>query len=109
MVHILRTLLSEVLGESVKVRLRPSYFPFVEPGFEVDITFRGDWMELLGCGLVHPDVLRAGGVDPSVYSGFAFGLGIDRLVMMRYDIEDIRHFMTGDLRFLRQFAAGVAS
>lgn len=109
MVHVLRTLLSEVLGESVELRLRPSYFPFVEPGFEVDITFRGDWMELLGCGLVHPDVLRAGGVDPDVYSGFAFGLGIDRLVMMRYDIEDIRHFMSGDLRFLEQFGAGVES
>ncbi len=107
MIYVLRTLLSQVLGERVEVRLRPSYFPFVEPGFEMDVMFRGDWMELLGCGMVHPDVLSRGGIDPAIYSGFAFGLGIDRLVMMRYGIEDIRHFMSGDLRFLRQFSHGV--
>ena len=107
MIHVLQTLLTAILGERVDVRLRPSYFPFVEPGFEMDITFRGDWMELLGCGLIHPDVLQAGGVDPALYSGFAFGLGIDRLVMTHYGIEDIRHLMAGDLRFLRQFGHGV--
>ncbi len=107
MLFVLRTLLAEILQQEVEVRLRPSYFPFVEPGFELDVTFRGRWLELLGCGLVHPDVLRAGGVDPGEWSGFAFGMGIDRLVMLRHGIEDIRHLMGGDLRFLRQFASGV--
>ena len=106
MVYVLRTLIGEILEDEVDVRLRPSYFPFVEPGFEVDVTFRGDWLELLGCGMVHPQVLRAGGIDPEAYSGFAFGLGIDRLVMLRYGIEDIRHLMGGSLRFLRQFPTG---
>jgi phenylalanyl-tRNA synthetase alpha chain len=107
MVYVLRALLGEVFGQAVDVRLRPSYFPFVEPGFEMDVKFRGRWMELLGCGLVHPKVLEAGGVDPARFSGFAFGLGIDRLVMLRHGIEDIRWLMSGDLRFLRQFRRGV--
>ena len=72
------------------------------------MRFRGAaWMEILGCGLVHPSVLAAGGVDPEVFSGFAFGLGVDRVAMLRHGIEDIRHLMSGDLRFLRQFARGV--
>jgi len=107
MLYVLRSLLREVLQDDVQVRVRPSYFPFVEPGFEMDVTFRGDWMELLGCGMVHPSVLVAGGIDPERWSGFAFGLGIDRLVMLRYGVEDLRHFMGGDLRFLRQFQGGV--
>ncbi|MDF1700152.1 MAG: phenylalanine--tRNA ligase subunit alpha [Planctomycetota bacterium] len=107
MLYVLRTLLREILDDDVQVRLRPSYFPFVEPGFEMDVTFRGKWMELLGCGMVHPYVLEQGGIDPSVYSGFAFGLGIDRLVMLKHGVEDVRHFMGGDLRFLRQFAGGL--
>lgn len=107
MVYVLRTLLEKVLGEKVDVRLRPSYFPFVEPGFEMDVRFKGKWMELLGCGLVHPKVLRAGGIDPDEWSGFAFGLGVDRLVMLRHQVEDIRHLMSGDLRFLSQFGEGV--
>ena len=107
MIYVLRTLLREMLGHDLEVRLRPSYFPFVEPGFEMDVTFRGDWLELLGCGMVHPSVLEAGGIDPGEWSGFAFGLGIDRLVMLYYGIEDIRHLMSGDLRFLRQFGTGV--
>jgi phenylalanyl-tRNA synthetase alpha chain len=118
LVHTLRTLLREVFRQDVEVRLRPSFFPFTEPSFELDIRClvcrgagcpvckRSGWLELLGCGLVHPNVLRAGGVDPAAWSGFAFGLGIDRLVMMRHGIEDIRHLMGGDLRFLRQFARG---
>jgi phenylalanyl-tRNA synthetase alpha chain len=118
LVHTLRTLLGSVFLREVEVRLRPSFFPFTEPSFELDIRClvcggggcpvckRTGWVELLGCGLVHPNVLRAGGVDPARWSGFAFGLGIDRLVMMRYGIEDIRHLMGGDLRFLRQFARG---
>jgi phenylalanyl-tRNA synthetase alpha chain len=107
MVYVLRTLLAEIFGRGVDVRLRPSYFPFVEPGFEMDMRFRGKWLELLGCGLVHPRVLEAGGIDPARHSGFAFGLGIDRLVMLRHGIEDIRHLMGGDLRFLSQFRRGV--
>lgn len=107
MLYVLKTLLREILDEDVEVRLRPSYFPFVEPGFEMDVRFRGDWMELLGCGLVHPKVLRMGGIDPEEWSGFAFGLGVDRLVMLHNGIEDIRHLMGGDVRFLRQFQGGV--
>jgi phenylalanyl-tRNA synthetase alpha chain len=107
MIYVLRTLLREILQDDVDVRLRPSYFPFVEPGFEMDVTFRGGWMELLGCGMVHPTVLEAGGIDASRWSGFAFGLGLDRLVMLRHGVEDVRHFMSGDLRFLRQFTGGV--
>ncbi len=107
MLYVLKTLLGEILGRDTEVRLRPSYFPFVEPGFEMDVIFRGEWMELLGCGMVHPYVLEAGGIDPQVFSGFAFGMGIDRLVMVRHGIEDIRHLMSGDLPFLRQFAGGL--
>ena len=119
LVHTLRTLLSRVFGREVEVRLRPSFFPFTEPSFELDLRClvclgkgcpvckRSGWVELLGCGLVHPNVLRAGGIDPAAWSGFAFGLGVDRLLMMRHGIEDIRHLMGGDLRFLRQFARGV--
>jgi phenylalanyl-tRNA synthetase alpha chain len=109
MVSVLRDLLRQVLGADLEVRLRPSYFPFVEPGFEMDVTFRGRWMELLGCGLVHPKVLRAGGIDPGDWSGFAFGLGIDRLAMLRWGIEDVRHLQGGDLRFLRQFVPGAGT
>jgi phenylalanyl-tRNA synthetase alpha chain len=119
LVWTLRTLLGRVFGREVEVRLRPSYFPFTEPSFELDLRClvcggggcpvckRSGWVELLGCGLVHPNVLRAGRVDPGTWSGFAFGLGIDRLLMMRYGLEDIRHLMGGDLRFLSQFARGV--
>jgi phenylalanyl-tRNA synthetase alpha chain len=107
MLYVLRTLLREILSDDVEVRLRPSYFPFVEPGFEMDVSFRGQWMELLGCGLVHPRVLEEGGIDPVTWSGFAFGMGIDRIVMLRHGVEDVRHFMEGDLRFLRQFPGGL--
>jgi phenylalanyl-tRNA synthetase alpha chain len=107
MVSVLRDFFRRFLGPAVEVRLRPSYFPFVEPGFEMDVQWRGRWLELLGCGLVHPKVLAAGGVDPAAWSGFAFGLGIDRLALLRYGIEDIRHMTAGDLRFLRQFRRGV--
>ncbi len=107
MLYVMRSLLQELFGKDIEVRLRPAYFPFVEPGFEMDMRWRGAWLELVGCGLVHPNVLRAGGIEPDVYSGFAFGFGIDRLVMLRYGLDDIRHFMGGDLRFLRQFTRGV--
>jgi phenylalanyl-tRNA synthetase alpha chain len=109
MLYVLQTFLRELLGQDLEVRLRPSYFPFVEPGFELDVTFRGRWLELLGCGLVHPRVLEAGGIDPDAYGGFAFGMGIDRLVMLRYGVEDIRHFTSGELRFLSQFRGGMGA
>lgn len=103
---VLTTFLSHLFGEACEVRLRPHYFPFVEPGFELDVRrsgSQGDWLELMGCGMVHPNVLRAGGVDADRVSGFAFGLGLDRVAMMRYGIDDIRWMMSGDPRFLTQF------
>ncbi|MCZ2148601.1 MAG: phenylalanine--tRNA ligase subunit alpha [Bryobacterales bacterium] len=115
MLYFMKTLLSHIFGREVTVRLRPGYFPFVEPGFELDIQClicggpgcavckQSGWVELLPCGLVHPNVLRQGGIDPEEWGGFAFGLGLTRLVMMRYGIDDIRHLQDGDLRFLRQF------
>lgn len=111
----MRTLLSAILQREVEIRLRPGYFPFVEPGFELDIRCqvcagagcsackRRGWLELLPCGLVHPNVLRAGGLDPDEWQGWAFGLGLSRLVMMRYGVPDVRLLMGGDLRFLSQF------
>jgi phenylalanyl-tRNA synthetase alpha chain len=116
LIHSMRVLLSEIFRRDVKIRLRPGYFPFVEPGFELDfecsvcggsgcsVCKYSGWVELLPCGLVHPNVLRAGGLDPAEWSGWAFGLGLSRLVMMKYKIDDIRHLMGGDIRFLRQFA-----
>ena len=104
LIYFMKTLLREVFGEEQKIRLRPGYFPFVEPGFELDIWFKDRWLELLPCGLVHPKVLQAGGIDPAQWQGFAFGLGLSRLVMSRYAIDDIRHLQGGDLRFLKQFS-----
>ena len=115
LLYFMKTLLSGIFKRDVTVRLRPGFFPFVEPGFELDIQCMvcgGDgcpvckqsgWVELLPCGLVHPNVLRAGGIDPDEFGGFAFGLGLTRLVMMRYLIDDIRWLQSGDLRFLKQF------
>lgn len=98
------------LGGAVDVRFRPGYFPFVEPGVEVDMRMQegssklaGKWIEMMGAGMVHPNVLRDSGIDPSVYSGFAFGMGIDRLAVMKYGIDDVRDLYTGDLRFVNQF------
>jgi len=116
LIHSMKTLLGRIFQRDEEVRLRPGYFPFVEPGFELDIrcllcSGKGcpvckqvGWVELVPCGLVHPNVLRAGNIDPAEFSGFAFGLGLDRLAMMRYGIEDIRHLHGADLRFFRQFA-----
>ena len=115
LLYFMKTLLSAIFKREVTVRLRPGYFPFVEPGFELDILClicggtgcavckQSGWVELLPCGLVHPNVLRKSGIDPEEYGGFAFGLGLTRLVMMRYAIDDIRQLQGGDLRFLRQF------
>ncbi len=115
LIYFMKTLLSEIFHRNVTVRLRPGFFPFVEPGFELDIQClicggpgcpvckQSGWVELLPCGLVHPNVLRLSNIDPDEWSGFAFGLGLTRLVMMRYGIDDIRHLQGGDLRFLNQF------
>lgn len=113
LIYFMKTLLKEIFKKDMEVRLRPGYFPFVEPGFELDIRWKkpakgeskhSGWLELLPCGMVHPNVLRAGGIDPEKYNGFAFGLGLDRLVMVKYMIEDIRHLHSGDLRFNSQFS-----
>lgn len=115
LIYFMKTILSEIFKKEMEVRLRPGFFPFVEPGFELDIKClicsgkgcsvckQTGWVELLPCGMVHPNVLRAGGIDPEEYNGFAFGLGLDRLVMMKYGIDDIRHLQSGDLRFNSQF------
>lgn len=96
-------LVKRILGESVKTRLRPSFFPFTEPSFEVDAWFNDKWLELMGCGMVHPQVLKNGNIDPEQYSGFAFGMGIERLIMLKYGIGDMRYFYQPNLDFLKQF------
>ncbi len=114
LVGTLKGFLRELFRREPEVRLRPGYFPFVEPGFEFDVRCpfcecgcrvckKTTWVEFCGCGMVHPNVLRYGRIDPERWQGFAFGFGLDRLVMLRHDIDDIRHFMGGDLRFLEQF------
>jgi phenylalanyl-tRNA synthetase alpha chain len=115
LIYFMKVLLREIFKRDVTIRLRPGYFPFVEPGFELDIHClicggkgcsvckQSGWVELLPCGLVHPNVLRYGKIDPDEWSGFAFGLGLNRLIMMRYGINDIRHFLSGDIRFVSQF------
>ena len=115
LIYFMKTLLKEIFKKEVEVRLRPGFFPFVEPGFELDIHClickgkgcsvckQSGWVELLPCGMIHPNVLKAGHIDPEKWNGFAFGLGLDRLVMMKYGIDDIRHLNSGDLRFNGQF------
>ena len=115
LIYFMKTMLSAVFGEDLMVRLRPGFFPFTEPGFELDISCtickgRGcpsckntGWLELCPCGMIHPNVLREGGIDPEVYTGFAFGLGMTRLAMMKYGVKDIRDFNSGNLRALSQF------
>jgi phenylalanyl-tRNA synthetase alpha chain len=117
--HLIATLkafLEEYYGQSLEVKTQPFYFPFTEPSFEFalscpfcekkgcNICSYTGWIELLGCGMIHPNVLKEGGIDPTKYTGFAWGMGIERLVMMKYGIEDIRHFESGSLKFLRQFS-----
>ena len=115
LIYFMKTMLSEVFRQDVKVRLRPGFFPFVEPGFELDISClicggegcpsckNSGWLELCPCGMIHPNVLKAGGIDTEKYTGFAFGLGLTRLAMMRYGIKDIRDFNGGSLKTLSQF------
>ncbi len=100
---VLQGFLNTFFEHDVKLRFRPSYFPFTEPSAEVDIWRGSDWLEVLGCGMVHPNVLREVGIDSEEYTGFAFGLGIDRLAMLRYGIDDLRLFFDNDLQFLQQF------
>ena len=115
LVYFMKAMLSAVFHREVSVRLRPGFFPFVEPGFELDlgclicggygcpVCKQSGWVEMMGCGLVHSNVLRMSGIDPDQWNGFAFGLGLTRLAMMRYGIDDIRLLQGGDLRFLNQF------
>ena len=101
---ILHQFVRSFFEREVELRFRPSYFPFTEPSAEVDILWGKDkWLEILGCGMVHPEVLSNAGVDPEIYSGYAFGMGIERLAMLRYNVEDLRVFFENDLSFLRQF------
>lgn len=117
LIATLQKFLEEYYGKSLNVRVNPFYFPFTEPSFEFALScpFCGGenkdckvcsgegWVELLGCGMIHPNVLKAADIDPNIYTGFAFGCGIDRLVMMKYGIEDVRHFESAKLDFLKQF------
>lgn len=115
LISTLKTFLEEYYQQELEVKTQPFYFPFTEPSFEFaiscpfckkagcNICSQTGWIELLGCGMMHPNVLKEGGIDPSEYTGFAWGMGIDRLVMMKYGIEDVRHFHSANLNFLRQF------
>ena len=115
LIFFMKTMLSEVFLKDIKVRLRPGFFPFVEPGFELDISClicggegcpsckHSGWLELCPCGMIHPEVLKAGGIDPEEYTGFAFGLGLTRLAMMKYGVKDIRDLNSGNLKSLSQF------
>jgi phenylalanyl-tRNA synthetase alpha chain len=108
---VLEYFFSKLFSGSAEVRFRPSFFPFVEPGVEVDMRIApqagnklsGRWIEIMGAGMVHPNVLRAAGVDPEKYQGYAFGMGIDRLAVMRFGIDDVRMLYNGDLRVVNQF------
>ena len=115
LIAVMNEFLSKVFKKEVKIRLRPGYFPFVEPGFEMDLEClicegtgcalckHQGWLEVLGCGLMHPRVIESGGLDPKEFSGFAFGLGLTRLIMLMYGVNDIRLIQSGDLRFIKQF------
>lgn len=107
----------EMFGESTKIRLRPSYFPFTEPSAEMDISCNlcqgkgcnvckeTGWLEIMGCGMVDPNVLETNGIDPNIYSGFAFGMGIERITMLKYNVKDLRLYFENDMRFLKQFTS----
>jgi phenylalanyl-tRNA synthetase alpha chain len=103
---VLHDFLERFFERKVRVRFRPSYFPFTEPSAEVDVAWGDGWLEVLGCGMVHPRVLEFGGIDPEEFTGYAFGMGVERLAMLRYGVNDLRLFFENDLRFLRQFNQG---
>lgn len=105
---VLNQFVNAFFEKDLQIRLRPSYFPFTEPSAEVDVEWLKDdgskgWLEVLGCGMVHPNVLKAGGIDPEEYTGFAFGLGVERFAMLRYGVKDLRQFFENDVAFLKQF------
>jgi phenylalanyl-tRNA synthetase alpha chain len=112
---VLEVVAKHLYGADTEIRLRPKFYPFVEPGVNGEVTCflckgqgcrlckKTGWLEVFGAGMVHPNVLKEGGVDPNEYSGFAFGFGLTRLVMLKYGIDDIRHLEKGDLSFLKQF------
>lgn len=100
---IIAEFLRRFFGRAIEFRLRPSYFPFTEPSVEIDMRFKGSWLEIMGAGMVHPNVFHAVGYDPASIQGFAFGVGLDRLVMLKYKIPDIRMLYSGDIRLVRQF------
>lgn len=99
----LENMFRQLYGEEVEIRFRPSYFSFTEPSVEVDMRWKGKWLEMGGAGLVHPNVLRAAGINPDEWQGFAFGFGLDRIAMLKFGIDDIRLFYNGDLRLINQF------
>jgi len=101
---VLHGFLEQFFERRVELRMRPSYFPFTEPSAEVDVSWGEGWLEVLGCGMVHPKVLSGVGVDPERYTGYAFGMGVERLAMLRYGVNDLRMFFDNDLRFLAQFS-----
>ena len=115
LIYFMMTMLSEVFERYITVRLRPGFFPFVEPGFELDISClicggegcpsckNSGWLELCPCGMIHPNVLKMGGIDPEEYSGFAFGIGLERIALLKYEIDDMRLLYENDIRFLKQF------
>ena len=100
---VIQAFAHRMFGKDAKVRFRPSFFPFTEPSAEYDVWFNGAWMEISGCGMVHPNVFEAVNIDPEKYTGYAFGMGIDRVAMLKYDVKDIRLFFENDIRFLNQF------
>lgn len=100
---VLETMFKRVFGDDVEIRFRPSFFPFTEPSVEVDMRWKGKWLEMGGAGLVHPSVFRSAGLDPNVWKGFAFGFGLDRVAMLKFGIDDVRMLYTGDLRLISQF------
>jgi len=108
---VMTAAIRELTESDAEFRFRSGFFPFVEPGLEVDMRWQGDesqsregkWLEIAGCGMVHPNVLKHGGIDPEEYQGFAFGFGVERMIMIKHQIPDLRSFYTGDLRFLKQF------
>jgi phenylalanyl-tRNA synthetase alpha chain len=112
MLGTLRAFFEAYYGQALKIKTQPGYFPFVEPGLEfaiekpIEIGGKpGEWLEMLGCGMIHPNVLLAADIDPTLYTGFAWGGGIERLVMLKYGIEDLRHFESGKLAFLSEFSS----
>ncbi len=100
---VLEAMFKRVFGDDVEIRFRPSFFPFTEPSVEVDMRWKGKWLEMGGAGLVHPNVFKSVGIDPDEWKGFAFGFGLDRIAMLKFGIDDVRFLYTGDLRLINQF------